>query len=97
MRDNDFVEDIGGVTSTPRAIRYVATTRTFAMAAVRLTHERAHALVRGFDHASGKLNENSAPSPALLLTRIRPPCASTMPLAIASPRPAPPFLVRPLQ
>ena len=47
--------------------------------------------------ASGSVNENSVPVPCWLATLIRPPWASTMPLAIARPRPAPPFLVRPCQ
>ncbi len=45
--------------------------------------------------AIGSVNENVAPSPATLATSSVPPCATTMPLAIASPRPAPTFLVRP--
>src|SRR5439155_9165966 len=59
---------------------------------------RAHGqLVGPAGGASGSVNENSAPEPFRLATAIRPPWASTMPLAIARPRPAPPFLVRPRQ
>src|SRR5262249_25732230 len=39
--------------------------------------------------ACGMVNANSLPSPGALRTQIRPPCASTMPLAIESPSPAP--------
>ena len=38
----------------------------------------------------GSVNVNVVPRPGSLLTRIRPPCASTMCLVMASPRPLPP-------
>ena len=43
----------------------------------------------GFDRARGTVKENLVPRPTSLSTPIRPPCASTIPLAIASPRPEP--------
>jgi len=39
--------------------------------------------------ARGIVNENVLPRPGVLVAQMRPPCASTIPLAMASPRPAP--------
>ncbi|HEY2898620.1 MAG TPA: serine/threonine-protein kinase [Gemmatimonadaceae bacterium] len=44
--------------------------------------------------ASGMVNEKLLPVPGLLSTVIVPPCASTMHLAIANPRPKPPLALR---
>src|SRR5439155_21222771 len=41
-------------------------------------------------HARGSVNRNVAPRPGSLLASTLPPWASTIPLTIASPRPAPP-------
>ena len=40
---------------------------------------------------TGKLNENVEPLPRVDSTQMRPPCSSTMRLAMASPSPVPPF------
>src|SRR5262245_66387844 len=40
---------------------------------------------------TGKMNMNVAPAPTFDSTQMRPPCISTIRLAIASPRPVPPF------
>ena len=39
--------------------------------------------------ASGSVNVNVLPSPGVLVTQMRPPCASMIPFAMASPSPAP--------
>src|SRR5262249_41908604 len=100
MLVTDMVEDQSTACATPVAVQRPAGARTRPDECAR-GPGGAHAhdqldRVDG-DAASGRVNENSAPSPFLLATAIRPPWASTMPLAIARPRPAPPFLVRPLQ
>lgn len=81
------------------SLRDVARTRaqTHRGSVTRARNACANHRRGGYAVASGSVNENSEPSPGLLATRICPPWASTMPLAIASPRPAPPFLVRPCQ
>src|SRR5207253_52529 len=39
--------------------------------------------------AAGSVNTNEQPRPWALSTQMRPPCASTIPFAIARPRPSP--------
>lgn len=53
--------------------------------------ERANQPLAAVAHASAMVNV--APSPGVLATRSAPPCASTIPLAMAKPRPTPPVEV----
>ena len=61
----------------------------FAERATRLTTGIARQMLRPY-YSAGKLTRTDVPSSGMLCNEIIPPCASTKPLAIASPSPIPP-------